>query len=122
MLLGWGGAFGVISAFAALTALLDSLGFIAWCAVIGFGNNLTLTSLVAALSAASHIERGGILALHAAITYAGFSPGSGHMGPVFEAYGLGGVGICSAAALVAASLLAALAERTRRRLRLRSVS
>lgn len=97
-------------------ALGHRLGFIAWCATIGFCNNMTLTSLVAALASASRSERGGILALYAATTYAGFALGAAAMGPVFEANGLAVVGLCSAAMLAVAFLFAVLVLRSRRRL------
>ncbi|MEO0391299.1 MAG: MFS transporter [Pseudomonadota bacterium] len=88
---------------------------LAACVIWGTANHLGLNILVGQLTALSPAQRGTILGLYSAVTYAAMSVGTALFKPAFEAFGFAPVALMSAAC-IAPALVGALGRRAARAL------
>ena len=108
--------------FAALTATYLAIAgvsnvaivLIAVCALWGAANHLGLNLLVGAITAIEPSQRGAILGLYSAVTYASVFLGTTFFKPTFEQHGFAATAVLSAACILPAAVYA-LSQRRRQR-------
>ena len=88
-----------------------AVALIAMCMVWGAANHLGLNLLVGALTAIQPSQRGAILGLYSAVSYASMFLGTMLFKPVFEQHGFAATAILSAAFILPAALYAFIKNR-----------
>ena len=96
---------GLFAVYVALAAFTDSAYMVlAICVLWGAANHLGLNILVGQLTAISPSQRGAILGLYSAVTYAAMFAGTALFGPVYENFGFKTAAALSAACIIPAIL------------------